>query len=471
MGLENDMVDHSYADRESAEHSVETSTPAPNAPFFIKENSRGDHLAIAALAGFGYVAMMAAFFLALRDRFSATSVELRATIMLALLLGTYVVASLFLRAKNMTACKLFAFFGAIFYGAVLVAISSTFPEKTEVQRLSAFFTETLPSVLPYWALGAFAIAMAFRSAAIHYVAAALVLFTTLNNSHENFFALSALAACAFGEYWGYRRENKPIAFVYFAIGIFTLCYAYRLWLEVYAYVFIASAVSVILYWYGATVQSVFPRCVALILAACALGVASVPEYWERALCDASVERFGAFAFRAPAILGSIVFILYCLNLVFGGAQYSSIRFVLGVVSFGCWILAQTFFANRSFGATGAAAVLFVAAVAVALLLVWNARLTKRNEELIKNGADPNDPRFVGIRSNPCLSKDARYNDDLFEAEARVANRSIHVFALAAAYQYRLDRFLNRGESYFIASAVALQIAIALLNLFAERRFF
>ncbi len=422
------------------------------------DEARRDHWAVAAIAGICYLLLFSGGYLLFRDRWNDFVVGIRAALLFVALTLTYAVSYIGSRTSNKQIAKLFAIFGTLFYGLTLAALSKHAPSNIDTHAaVGQILTRAFPAILPFWAIGAFALAAAIRSRLMHYIAA-LIALLWLAVDASGFDALFVVVFCAIGEYWAWRRRSASVSVLYLALCVYSICFEPSLWTRPESYAFVCVAFSVMLYWYGATFNNAIIRGTALVLASIALGYASFPQYWEHAFSDRVVERLGKpLAIYAPSLVCTAAFVAYCVNVTLGGAQHCTARFAFGVFSLVGWSIGLTFHANRSFGVAGAVCVLFVVALAFITLLYLNAKLAKKRQY----------KKSANVRNFVLPETD--HLDDLVDAEARRTQDSAPVFALAEEYRDFVQHFLRRANTPLMFAAIALQYAFLIVNLIVQLR--
>lgn len=453
-----DRSDHNCVDGPRPKKYQPGGEPAPskrgvNAP----NTERRDHWVIAAIAGLCYLLILSGGFLLYRE-YGGFGIAVRGALSIAALTLTYAAAYAGTRIGNRELSTLFAIFGTVFYGLTLAALSKDVPNVAAGElELGEIFNGASAAILPYWAIGSFALASVIRSRVIHFVATLIALLWGVNDS-TGLAALFIVIFCAVGEYWAWRHKSVSVSFLYISLCVYALFFETALWTRHESYAFVAAAVSVMLYWYGASLNNVIMRAAALTLASCALGYASFPQYWERTMSPEHQALLGrTCAIYLPSILCTAAFIAYCVNVTLGGAQHCTSRFVLGVGSVVCWTFAQTFYANKTFGALGAVCVMFVVALGFIAMLYMNSRLAAETKTKRK-----------GSKLDFDLPE-TEHLDDVFDAEARQTQNSAPVFALAEEYREFTTRFLKRAKKPIVAGAIALQYALLIAMIASNYR--
>lgn len=459
------------------------------------DSTRRDHWAGAALAGFAYVAAFGALCLLLRERWSELVFGVRASIVLFVLTGTYFVAFAFGRTENKQAAKLFAIFGVALYGLALALFSTRAPDGLSTPaEIGDLLLRAFPSILPFWSVGAFALAMALKSRALHYVCACVLLLWLVGGSPNDARVVCVLSFCAIGEFWAWRAKSASVAFIYVGLGVVTLLTGYRLFFHPEKYFLVALFASVLFYWYGASINNAIFRGIALTISACALGVASFSQYWSFVLSEDFIERFGKTASCGlPATICSIIFIALCLNMSLSGARHSSSRFIFGCASIIVWTIARTIVSCLQGETIIGVAWLIAVAVFFASLIIINSGLNRKyrdrferlqmekasqtKEDAERRAVEEHSTFFdlddlaksEGQSVGTLVLPDEYKFDDFIDAEARATMRPKHVLALSVAYE-SLRRYLaERLERPLVFSAVSLQYACLVLNLIFRMR--
>lgn len=417
--------------------------------------------ATAALAALAYAAVLGALFVALRGLWPHFPSIVRVATLLLVLTGTYAVGWYGSRIGNAQLGKLFAIFGALFYGLTLALLSKNAPSDFTTHagwiRLAA---RSFPAVAPFWALGAFALAAAYRSRLLHYFAVLIVLFW-LSTDSSGLDGPLAIVFCGVGEYWAWRRKSASVGALYFALCAWILLTERSLWKQGEALALVAVAVAVLLYWFGANFNNAIVRGFALLLAACALGYASFPLYWQTTLNERVIERLGeAWAVHLPAMISSLFFIAFCINTTLGGAQHSATRFAFGIAATACWTVGQAFNMHNAFGALGAVCVLLIVAAAFVMLIVWNKRL---QDKYAREGRSIRRDRSIR-RVTTDGANDSPEFDDVFDREARKARTAVPSMALAYAYEKFLARSAAKLGRPLTIAAIVLQYVLLAVNL-------
>ena len=425
----------------------------------LDANVRRGQWATAALAAFGYFAVIAAIFIGLREVWSVWTVVAKTAVLACVLLVTYLVAFGAERAGNVSVAKLFACFATIFFGFALAALSSLAPRDPGAEGAALqLLTDACPDVAPFWALGAFALALACHARILHFVAVALILFWLVVDSTQ-FAALIAIVYCALGEYWAWRRKSACVATLYFSLCAFVVCVEPSLWTKKETWALVAVACSALIYWTGANFNNAPMRGIALIIATCALLVVSFPQYWEKTLDPEILEKYGKNqACWSLAGLGACAFVAYSVNLTLSGAQRCTPNFILGIAAIFVWTVAYTFVASREWRPSVAVGILLGVA-AVFFGLVW----VERNLRVRKS---KNECSALATRRNvadDALTDDPEF-DDVIEWEARRALNAEPILEIARVYGRFIERVENALRRPCLVAAVSLQFVLLLLNL-------
>ncbi|MBQ9874751.1 MAG: hypothetical protein IJM30_09825 [Thermoguttaceae bacterium] len=424
--------------------------------------------ATAAIGGVAYIAVLAAVFAGLREPWAQFQPALRLVVLGMVLALTYTASLIAARLGNPPLSKLLSVFGVAFFGVALALSSKGAPNALNVDCFGKL-ANSFASIAPLWAIGAFALAATFRVRTLHYCAAAVVFLWLLVDSTGRD-AIVAIVFCAIGEYWAWKRKSASIAAIYFLLCVWILCTDYSIWRVKEAAALVAVALSVLTYWFGATFKSSIVRGFALLVAACALGVASFPFYWKGAFSDDFVQRHMIGAVYIPTFACVVMFVLYCANLTLRGAQASLARFTFGIVALVVWIVARTLYAARSTGSLGVVFVLILIASFLSALVALEFHLRKRyGWSGSPTGSIPVDdrreepPKKLAVKNKPMVPTDDPEFDDMFEREARAMRDAEPVLALQIAYEDGFEKLVALLRQPLIGSAVLFQFALLIAN--------
>ncbi len=429
------------------------------------ESVRRDLWATAAFAALAYLAVLAMAFVGIRDLWGRFPLFFKACVLVVGLAATYVVAYLGSRFGNPPTSKLFSIFGALFYGASLALLSRGAPNAFNLDGLGRLL-DAFSAIAPFWAIGAFALAAAFQARTLHYCAAALILFW-LEVDHTGLDAVFGLVFCAVGEYWAWKYGRASVAAVYFILTLWLAITEVSIWTRSETWILVVVALSVLFYWFGANFNNAPLRGLAMFMAACSLGASSFPTYWSCAIPEELKAQFGEFvSTRFPAILASLLFVAFCVNVSLGGIQRSGVRFIFGVFITAIWTAGQAIYASREFGALGTAFILgIVGAVFVALILLERSCRARLGWESGKSKA----PENVRRRRDMTIPTDDPEFDDPVESEARRLQEAGPVLALQIFYERAFDSVARAARQPLIGLAVGLQFVLLLLNTIMQWR--
>lgn len=413
--------------------------------------TRGDW-SFAALAALGYVAIVAAVFLALAGSWGAFPGIVRGLVGATILAGAYWAALWPRFARNKAIARLFFTIGAAMFLVVLALVSPDMPTSWGTETFWADLADAVVDATGPWAFGVFLLATFLTSRSLQ-VVAALATLVWISASDSAYDPHAAIAVCVVGEYWAWRRSSRVVATIYAALCCWTLVSEPSLWRNPASLAPLTAGLAFLAFWYGANYKSAWLRGAALVVGGLALGAAAFPLYWEWALGSDVIAKHGAGGAYVVSALPAFAFVVFCSHMIFSGTNRSTPRFVLGVSLAASWTIALVVVASTRFGMTSAAAVLFGAALCFFALIV-------AEKKLVANPAVQKTAHDRSRRPTTDAAEDDPELNDLVDAETR-ATRNRPGGAVETAWFVVFHKAWEDLKTPALYAVVLLQIMMVL----------